>query len=120
MRYGWHRATYTPTAGTDRSATFQLIDGVSIYGGFAGSEASLGERDWETNETILSGDLLRDDGPDFTNNSDNSFHVVTGSGTDGTAILDGFTITAGNDDRLFFPPPLPPVKWSIDFGPAKR
>ena len=29
---------------------------------------------------------------------DNSYHVVTGSGTDGTAVLDGFTITAGNAD----------------------
>jgi phosphohistidine phosphatase SixA len=30
--------------------------------------------------------------------ADNSYHVVTGSGTDETAILDGFNITAGNAD----------------------
>ena len=29
-------------------------------------------------------------------NGDNSYHVVTGSGTDETAILDGFTVAAGN------------------------
>ena len=30
------------------------------------------------------------------NNAENSVHVVTGNGTDTTAVLDGFTITAGN------------------------
>ena len=29
-------------------------------------------------------------------NSDNSYHVVTGSGTNNTAILDGFIISGGN------------------------
>ena len=41
--------------------------------------------------TILSGDIGTVD-----DNSDNSYHVVTGSDTDITALLDGFTITAGN------------------------
>jgi len=85
-----------PNGSGDRTATFQLINGVVIYGGFAGGETSLAERDWETNETILSGDLNSDDEPNFVNNSDNSYHIVTGSGTNATAILDGFTITAGN------------------------
>ena len=48
--------TYTPSARTDpddrRSATFQLINGVAIYGGFAGLEASLEERDIEPNATV--------------------------------------------------------------------
>ena len=67
----------------DRTATFQLISGVAIYGGFGGGES------------ILSGDLNGDDGPNFANYSENSRHVVTGSGTDATAVLDGFVITAG-------------------------
>ncbi|MHC4501583.1 MAG: right-handed parallel beta-helix repeat-containing protein, partial [Planctomycetota bacterium] len=41
--------------------------------------------------TILSGDIHT---PGDSN--DNSYHVVTGSGTGATAVLDGFTITAGN------------------------
>ena len=90
------QGTYKPTAASDPIATFQLINGVGIYGGFSGSESNLNERDWQANETILSGDLLGDDGPDFANNSENSYHVVTGSGTDTTAVLDGFTITGGN------------------------
>ncbi len=35
------------------------------------------------------------------NNFENSYHVVTGSGTDDTAIMDGCTITAGNADGVF-------------------
>ncbi len=50
-----------PGGSGDQTATFQLINGVAIYGGFAGGEASLDERDWETYETVLSGDLYGDD-----------------------------------------------------------
>ncbi len=90
--------TYTPDRGTgDREATFQLLNSVGLYGGFAGWETSLDQRDVDTNATILSGDLLGDDGPEpFENNDENSYHVVTGSGTDETAVLDGVTITAGH------------------------
>ena len=85
--------TYKPDEGggetpNDRTATFQLITGVAIYGGFAGSETGLEERDWVTNETILSGDV--------GTGVDDSYHVVTSSGTYETTVLDGFTITAGN------------------------
>ena len=85
-----------PSGTDDRTATFQLVNGVAIYGGFAGGETSLNERDWETHETILSGDLNGDD-VGFTNNGENSYHVVMSSGrTDPNSVLDGFTITAGN------------------------
>jgi probable HAF family extracellular repeat protein/parallel beta-helix repeat protein len=81
----------------DRTATFQLINGVTIKGGYAGfGEPDSNARDIDAYETILSGDLNGNDGPDFANNSENSYHVVTGSGTDESAVLDGFTITAGN------------------------
>ena len=93
--------TYRPDRGKDftagnRGATFKLLKGVSLKGGYAG----LGAADPDANDpiaysSVLSGDLLGNDGPDFTNYDDNSCHVVTGSGTDVTAVLDGFTITAG-------------------------
>ncbi len=84
--------TYYPTSGADRTATFQLRSGVALYGGFSGSETSRDQRnaDPATNNTVLSGDIGTPD-----DNSDNSYHVVTGSGTDSTAVLDGFTITQG-------------------------
>ncbi len=99
--------TYKPDQGGgktpgDRTASFQLINGVPLYGGFAGGETTLGERDWQANETILSGDLNGDD-VGFTNNGENSYHVVTGSGTNATAVLDGFTITACNANGGIWP-----------------
>jgi hypothetical protein len=92
--------TYTPTAPNgDRAATFQLRDGLSVYGGFAGGEATRGERDPSTNVTVLSGDLNGDDGGGtgvnarWYNMGENSYHVVKTDGV--TALLDGFTITRG-------------------------
>jgi uncharacterized protein YcfL len=83
--------TYKPTSGTDRTISFTLKNSVAIYGGFAGTEISRTQRNHEMNRAILSGDIrLNGD------NSDNSYHVVVGSNTNNSAVLDGFTITAGN------------------------
>ncbi len=94
------RGTYRPTSGADRLATFQLKNGVALYGGFDGTEGSQSERSVGDNETVLSGDLLDDDNDNLSKDEpsrmENSVHVVTGSGTDATAILDGFTIAGGN------------------------
>ncbi len=93
---------YKPDQGSgqitgDRAATFQLKYRVTLKGSYAGfGQPDPNARDIEARETILSGDLLGNDGPDFANNGENSYHVVTGSGCDETAVLDGFTITAGN------------------------
>src|SRR3954451_23037866 len=58
----WVKAgNYTPTTGTDRSATFQLKSGVALYGGFAGVETALNQRDPDTHVSTLSGDLLGND-----------------------------------------------------------
>jgi hypothetical protein len=89
--------THKPTMGTDRAATFQLKDGVAVYGGFAGTETARAQRDPATNVTILSGDLNGNDNGSVSmeepTRAENSLHVVTGASG---AILDGFTITAGN------------------------
>jgi len=77
--------------GAERTDTFMLKSGVEIYGGFNGTETSREQRNWATNITTLSGDIGT-----TGDNSDNSYHVVTGSGTNNTAVLDGFTITGGN------------------------
>src|SRR3972149_1891418 len=81
----------------DRGATFQLSNGVTIKGGYAGSdELDANARNINVNKTILSGDLNGDDEPNFANNNDNSYNVVTGMGTNKTAVLDGFIIKGGN------------------------
>ncbi len=90
--------TYYPSNEVDgtgaRYQTFQMINGVGIYGGFNGAETSRSQRDWETNETILSGNIGASG-----NNSDNCYHVFYNPpGLDNTAVLDGFTISAGYAD----------------------
>ncbi len=86
--------TYTPTTGTDRTKTFIMKEGVSIYGGFDGTELIVTGRDYENNITTLSGDIGTID-----DNTDNSYHVLFGA-TD--AVLDGFTVQDGNADGDFY------------------
>jgi predicted outer membrane repeat protein len=95
------QGTYTPTIGEGRLATFPLAAGVAVYGGFVGDETTLEQRNWETNVTVLSGDLAGDDSAPFGGNAENSYHVVTGTGVDQTAVLDGFHIRAGNANGPF-------------------
>jgi hypothetical protein len=95
--------TYTPTYLSDpsepRSVTFQMKNGVALYGGFDPSvgDTEFGDRDWAANVTILSGE--RGD-PGL---ADNAYHVVYNPAElalDETAMLDGFAITAGNANYL--------------------
>ena len=87
---------YRPTDTTQRGVSIFLLSGVELYGSFQGGEGSLAERpplgDFPS---VLSGDLLGDDAGPGTF-LDNSFHVVNAQGADATAVLDGFTVTAGN------------------------
>jgi len=86
--------TYYPTASVDRTISFALKNGVSLYGGFAGTETLLSQRNYTGNQTILSGDIGSTGVV-----TDNSIHVVySAPGTDASAIIDGFTITLGQAD----------------------
>jgi hypothetical protein len=87
--------TYKPTTGLNRSRTFSLVSGVAIYGGFAGNEAYLHDRDWQTHTTVLSGDIGT-----VGNNVDNVYHVVTAFGVTSSAVLDGFVISGGRATGL--------------------
>ena len=83
--------TYKPTTGTDRNISFSMQNGVAIYGGFPNTgNPVFADRDWAAHETILSGDIGMP-GDD----SDNSIHIFSNSNLDGTAILDGFTLSGG-------------------------
>ncbi len=84
--------TYTPTRSGStpaRTDTFMLKDGVGIYGGFSGVETSRNQRDWVSNVTTLSGEILN---PGI---ADNCYHVVTGNGVSDSTVLDGFVIRDG-------------------------
>jgi cysteine-rich repeat protein len=99
----------------DVAASFNLVEGMIIYGGFAGGEALLVDRNWFVNKAILSGDIDADGTGGDTNTDgnniaettgdiqgSNSYHIVTANGNDGhiniscATKLDGFYITAGS------------------------
>jgi hypothetical protein len=78
----------------DRTASFAIPNNVTVRGGYAGFGASNPDaRNAEAYPTILSGDLNGNDLWGILNIGENSYHVVSASGS-GT--LDGVVITAGN------------------------
>ncbi|RNI37236.1 hypothetical protein EFY79_07480, partial [Hanamia caeni] len=83
----------------DRCNAFVLKSNVKMYGGFAGNETALTQRDSTRtiNNTILSGDMGT-----VGDNSDNAYHVVISTGDVGTAELNGFTISGGNANGYFY------------------
>jgi len=89
--------TYRPAGpGGSRAASFALVQGVTLKGGYAGvSAANPDQRNAVAFPTILSGDLNADD--DTVGNTENSNHVVTAaSGLTAATVIDGFIITGGN------------------------
>jgi hypothetical protein len=76
----------------DREATFQLINGVALKGGYAG----LGTTDPNTRDVVLFETALVGEIRSTGFGGGNSYHIVTGSRTDETAVLDGFIIAGGN------------------------
>ncbi|MBI4717070.1 MAG: hypothetical protein HY763_04640 [Planctomycetes bacterium] len=94
------QGTYHPDRGTgDRQASFALLQQVSVLGGFAGvGAADPNERNPAGYPTVLSGDLLGDDGPNFANRGDNSLSVLRSAGADASAVLDGCTVRGGNGE----------------------
>lgn len=97
----------------DPAASFYLVEGVAVYGGFDGTdglgggalETSVSDRDHGSNLTILDGDIEQNDigiGPAYTVLGDNSDHIVTvdadglGQTFTSATVLDGFIIRAGD------------------------
>jgi len=87
----------------DISASFSLINEVTLSGGFAGTNSvDPNARDIDLYQTILSGDLKNNDV--LNNNSysyrdstmhENTRHILTANETSETTILDGFRIVGG-------------------------
>jgi len=103
----WVAAGKYRPSDTDRIVSFSLKSGVSLYGGFAGNETELSQRDWSVNITVLTGDLDFNDTTDahgVTLTADdinsagkgNSYSVLFALNVSDTAVLDGFVITGGN------------------------
>jgi hypothetical protein len=109
------QGTYRPDRGGgripgDRDASFELIEGVTWRGGYAGwGEPDPDARDVDRYHTVLSGDLNGDDAAvantiDLLSDptrAENSYHVVTGDDLeyvfeDLMTVLDGLMISGGN------------------------
>ena len=103
--------TYKPAAyptgctgcSTNRDYAFHLKNGVKLYGGFAGTETAVSQRNISANPTILSGDFNGNDVVtgsgstlSITGNTENALHVVLSISDDATTILDGFMVSGGN------------------------
>lgn len=85
------KGTYYPTATLQRDSSFNMRNGLVIYGGFLAGATALSQRNYVTHTTTLSGDIgVKGD------TSDNSFRVVRGAYADRSAVIDGFTISHGN------------------------
>ena len=108
---GTYKPSYYPNnnnTGDSRDKTFLIKDGVHLYGGFEGGEASVSERNIEVNETILSGDFGTKDYRrhytsssavyEITNSESNAYHVVVLNYGSSGILIDGVTITSGNAD----------------------
>lgn len=81
---------YKPTTGTSRTISFQIRNGVNMYGGFAGFETALDQRDIAANPTVLNGDIGQPG-----SSADNSYTVVTANQLTIPTELDGFRIMNG-------------------------
>jgi hypothetical protein len=75
------KGEYIPSVPSGAGATFNLVDGVKLYGGYPSGG---GQRDWLANETILK------KGQDTIN------YVVKANGVGSVTVIDGFTIKGGN------------------------
>lgn len=86
---------YDYTFSPERLKSFQPKNGVKVYGGFKGNEASLMERNVLKNKTVLNGDIGI-----VNDNSDNSYHVIWFDPSEiiDSTIVDGFYISDGYAD----------------------
>src|SRR5262249_23570987 len=100
------QGTYKPAGPNGlRTSSFKINDGVVVQGGYAGYGTSNPDALKPSKfKTILSGDLQSNDGPDFANYDENSYHVVTCSDVGSATALRGVYIQDGNADAGFDSP----------------
>ncbi|OGO01258.1 MAG: hypothetical protein A2Y72_06450 [Chloroflexi bacterium RBG_13_53_26] len=83
-----------PNGTGNRSATFRMVDGVALYGGFPSGGGTWEDRDPAIHVTTLSGDIDGDGVPD----TQNAYTVVSSLNCYDT-VIDGFTISGGYADK---------------------
>src|SRR5690606_38279333 len=78
------KGTYTPLV----NQSFKIGRTNKIYGGFTNTTQNFSDRDWIANPTILKGNGAGVIDNDYLNDAGHSI---------GTAVIEGFTITGGNN-----------------------
>lgn len=97
-------SAYKSSTTNNKNDNFNILSGMKIYGGFAGTEKSINERNLalihSTNETTLSGDLGSNDTPFvFTSNRNDNSYFVVNIGKD--VVFDGFKVIGGRYDGIY-------------------
>ncbi len=87
---------YKTTTSTDRTVSFMLRNSVNLYGGFAGTETDLSQRDIALNPTTLNGDIGQ-----LGDGSDNTHNIITANNIATTIVVDGFSIINGRSTGSF-------------------
>lgn len=85
----------SPTA-TDRDKAFVIKKNIKIYGGFNGSETVFSQRDFNTNATIINGNI-----GNGGVNTDNCYHLLyistpVGGNLNNSLVIDGIEFREGN------------------------
>jgi len=68
-----------------------LRNDLAIYGGFAGTETMLLQRNLKAAPSILSGEIQQDNDP-----LNNTISILSNLNLNATAVLDGFVIQSGS------------------------
>ncbi len=95
------KGTYYPSTTNNRDHFFNIRrNNLQVYGGFAGTETNLTQRNAVAHPTILSGNI-----GETTSIIDNSYHIMVielnpsnPQPIDNSLIIDGFTFSEGNAD----------------------
>lgn len=102
------KGVYKP--GTSTTDSFELEDGVKLYGGFAGTENTLAARnsDLTLNKTVFSGDIDNNDARRTADGITNSYRDIVGrnseniitlkDATDDNTLIDRVYITGGSSN----------------------
>jgi hypothetical protein len=94
------RSSANPGGTGDRGASFEVVNGADVLGGYAGLPAGdPDERDPSLYPTVLTGDLLGDDAPGFVSIDDNSWHVVRAVRVADPTTISGVSIVGGHVDN---------------------
>jgi subtilisin family serine protease len=88
---------YRPTTTQNPSISFEMVDGIVLYGGFCADANSLSERDYVKYRTYLSGNV------DIEGDSDTYIVVNTepNSAISSNTLLDGFVITHSTEAGIY-------------------